>query len=128
MPRPSVLVIEDEPLVALDVVLTLEDAGYAVVGPATTVPGALTVLRDQTPDAVILDLNLQGELSIPVAEALQAVRVPFVVVTAYNSAVIPPTLRPARVLVKPVAARTLLSVVEKLLGGGAWGMARPLSQ
>ena len=128
MPRPSVLVIEDEPLIALDVVLTLEEAGYAVVGPAPTVPAALSALRDRKPDAVILDLNLQGELSIPVAEALQAARVPFLVVTAYNPAAIPPKLRPAAVLVKPVAARTLLSVIEKLLGGDAWGVARPLSQ
>ena len=128
MARPSVLVIEDEPIVALDVVLTLEEAGYAVVGPAPTVPAALTALREVRPDVAILDVNLDGELSTPVAEALQAARVPFVVATAYNPAVIPPTLRHAPVLIKPVAAGTLLRVLAKLLGGDSWGMARPLSQ
>ena len=115
MGRACVLVIEDEPAIAFDVVLTLEDAGYAVVGPAETIPAALDELRARQPDAAILDLNLNGELSTPVAVALHAAGVPFVIVTASSPSLIEPEHRQAPVLFKPVPARALLSAVERLI-------------
>ena len=127
MARPCVLVVEDEPFIALDLVATLVDAGFAVAGPVGTVPAALDELRAQRPDAAIIDVNLNGKASTPVAAALQAARVPFVVVTAYSSAANFPEFRDSLVLFKPVPPHTLLKVVRMLLEEDAGGGPAKLS-
>ena len=80
----SVLVVEDEALVALDMEETLKAAGVRVMGPAASVAEAMALLEAATPDAAILDLNLRGELVTPVARRLREMGVPFVLSTAYN--------------------------------------------
>ena len=78
-----VLVIEDEFLIALDLLLILDDLGCVALGPAATVPEALHLLAADPPEATLLDLNLDGASTAPVAEALAACGVPFATVTAY---------------------------------------------
>jgi CheY-like chemotaxis protein len=80
----TVLVVEDELMVALDIEQTLKAAGVRVLGPAASVSSALLLLNTQRPDAAILDLNLRGELVTPVARRLRDMGVPFVLSTAYN--------------------------------------------
>jgi CheY-like chemotaxis protein len=80
----SVLIVEDELLVAWDIEQTLKAAGVRVLGPAASVGSALSLLSTQRPDAAILDLNLRGELVTPVARRLRDMGVPFVLSTAYN--------------------------------------------
>ena len=116
MARPCVLVVEDEPFIALDLVATLDEAGFAVAGPCGTVTAALDALRAQRPDAAVIDVNLNGKASAPVAAALQAARVPFIVVTAYSSTASFPEFRGSLVLFKPVPPRSLLKVIKMLLG------------
>jgi len=115
MARPCVLVVEDEPIIALDLVATLDEAGFAVAGPVGTIPAALDELRAQRPDAAVIDVNLNGRVSAPVAAALAAARVPFVVITAYSAAANLPEFRGSLVLFKPVPPRSLLKVVRMLL-------------
>lgn len=80
----SVLVVEDEALVALDMEETLKTAGVRVMGPAASVAEAMGLLETGTPDAAILDLNLRGELVTPVARKLREQGVPFMLAPAYN--------------------------------------------
>ncbi len=80
----TVLVVEDELLVAQDIESTLVAAGLRVMGPAASVQTALQFLKGGTPDAAILDLNLRGELVTPVAQELRKLGVPFLLSTAYN--------------------------------------------
>ncbi|MCU4180115.1 hypothetical protein [Bosea sp. BH3] len=54
------------------------------MGPAATVAAALTVLGSQRPDACVLDVNLRGEHSAPVAARLKEQAVPFVLSSAYG--------------------------------------------
>ena len=79
-----VLVVEDEFLIALDLELLLQRHGWRVLGPAATVAEALRLLRGETPDVALLDVNLRGELVTPVAEELRARGVPFVLASAYD--------------------------------------------
>ena len=79
-----VLVVEDEFLIALDLELLLERQGWRVLGPAATVGQALRLLAGRTPAVALLDVNLGGELVTPVAEALRARGVPFVLASAYD--------------------------------------------
>lgn len=56
--RPRFLVVEDEPLIGLDLVTLLEDAGYEVAGPATTLHAALAEAERFRPHAALVDVNL----------------------------------------------------------------------
>lgn len=80
----TVLLVEDEMMVAWDMEQMLTAAGMRVMGPAASVDSALDLIRHERPDAAILDLNLRGELVTPVARRLREMGVPFVLSTAYN--------------------------------------------
>jgi two-component system, response regulator PdtaR len=82
----TVLVVEDEFLIAMELVGILEEAGCIVIGPAPTIETALTLLERHQPDACVLDVNLRGTRSAPVATALKAQNVPFVLSSAYDQA------------------------------------------
>jgi DNA-binding response OmpR family regulator len=80
-----ILLIEDEFLVAAAVEATLDFMGYEVIGPVATVERALAALADgPRPDAAIVDLNLRGEASLPVADELVRRKIPFVFATGYD--------------------------------------------
>ena len=80
----SVLLVEDEMMIAWDIEQTLTHAGMRVLGPAASVGSAMQLIEEETPDAAILDLNLRGELVTPVAKKLRRLGVPFVLATAHN--------------------------------------------
>ena len=78
-----VLVVEDEFLIAQDLLAILDAFGCVALGPAPTVGEALRLLAAGPPDAALLDINLRGVRATPVALALAAAGVPFATVTAY---------------------------------------------
>jgi len=80
----SVLLVEDEAIIALDMEQTLTAAGLRVLGPAASVNTALRLIARERPDAAILDLDLGGELVTPVARTLRDLGVPYVLATAHN--------------------------------------------
>lgn len=82
--RVSVLVVEDEVLIALDVQMMLEDNGYQVLGPVGSVEGALRLLDALRPHAAVLDGNLNGRPVIPVARRLRSLEIPFVLSSTYD--------------------------------------------
>ena len=84
----SVLLVEDEMMIAWDIELTLTHAGMRVMGPAASVDRALRLIGEERPDAAILDLKLRGELVTPVARTLRDMGVPFVLATARCVAVL----------------------------------------
>jgi two-component SAPR family response regulator len=111
-----VLVVEDEFLLALDLELILLRHGWRVLGPATTVAEALLLLKAERPDVALLDINLHGELVTPVAEALHALGVPFVLASAYSrpkleAAVLAGVLNVG----KPTNEQRLLATLEKVV-------------
>ncbi len=74
----QVLVAEDEPFIAFDLAVAIEDAGGVVVGPAATVAEALALLERNLVAAAILDVNLCDRDISPVAELLLARGVPVI--------------------------------------------------
>lgn len=109
-----ILVIEDEALVAMLIEDTLLDSGFTVIGPARSVAQALQMLAGEEPDAAVLDLNLGGENSAAVADALAARSIPFLVATGYGAAGLPPGHRHVPVLPKPYDPADLAAMLEKL--------------
>jgi ActR/RegA family two-component response regulator len=111
----TVLVLEDETIVALDIAMSLEEAGYTVQGPFKTAPKALRSLQDTTPNFAVLDLNLgDGKTSEDVAAHLTESQCPFVFLTGYEASSHEVIRRFEKVpcLSKPVDMETLTSVIR----------------
>jgi CheY-like chemotaxis protein len=113
-----VLVVEDNLLLAEVTRLLLEDSGCAVVGPAGRLQRGLKLAQDGPIDGAILDINLHGEMSFPIAEVLSARSVPFIFVTGYEDrSIVPLAFRSAPRLDKPVTDEQLLDVmIETFIG------------
>ncbi|MCK8785127.1 response regulator [Roseomonas sp. NAR14] len=109
-----VLVVEDEALVAMLVEDALLEVGCTIMGPATTVAEALKLIEKGLPDVAVLDLNLGGETSTPVADALAARGVPFIVATGYGAAGLPPGYKDVPVLAKPYDPAELTRALDAL--------------
>jgi two-component system, response regulator PdtaR len=114
---PRILIVEDEFLIAMELEITLQRAGYQVLGPASNVSAALGLLRTERPDAAILDVNLAGERVTPVAEVLRAMIVPFVLTSGYGAADLhaEPVLRDAVNVGKPSRSELLLKELRDVL-------------
>ena len=83
--RGRLLVVEDETLIAMAICDDLASLGWDVIGPAGTVEEARRLLQGAAlPDAAVLDVNLAGRPVYPLAEWLQAQRVPFVFCSGYE--------------------------------------------
>jgi len=108
-----VLVVEDETMVAWLLEDMLADLGCAVVGPAAHVNQALAMLDAEAIDAAVLNLN--GQKSYPVADALAARGVPFVFSTGYNKDSLPNSYQSFPVLQKPFDRLKLGDTLAKLL-------------
>lgn len=80
-----ILVVEDEFLISTMLCDMLSDCEAVVVGPAASISSALELVRDNPVDAAILDINLNGQLSEPIAEELVRRRIPFVFTTGYGA-------------------------------------------
>lgn len=114
-PRKSVLIVEDEIIVAMDMEMMLEDLGYSVCGIAGSVDAALSALDAAHPSLAIVDLNLGGQSSRPVAERLAALKVPFVFASGYAELDLPEALtRDAPRVSKPVAINDLSRALGSL--------------
>lgn len=115
--RPTVLVVEDDPFIALDLEDVLRGAGFRVIGPCATADEALALAESESPDCATLDYLLGGgQTSRPVAEALEAAGVPFVLVTATPKAARQcACFEDAPLLGKPFGADAVVETARDLL-------------
>lgn len=111
MTAHPILVVEDEFLIALDVVAALEHAGIAVAGPASTVGEALAAIEGGPLRGALLDAHLGGESAGRIADALQARGIPFAFVSGYGRESLPPAHREARLVRKPFTDQDLLATI-----------------
>jgi CheY-like chemotaxis protein len=111
----KVLVVEDEPLIAMDIDATLSAAGITVVGPARTIAEARQLLEQHDLHAALLDVNVGGEPIDDVAGTLARNNVPFAFLTGYGRESLPAAHRQAQMLKKPFVAETILAAVGGLL-------------
>jgi CheY-like chemotaxis protein len=103
-----VLIVEDEYFIAEELAHAFQDGGAEIVGPVSNVDDALDLIEEAGAlDAAVLDMNLQGEMVYPVADALLARGVPFVFATGYDAASIPAKYETIVRYEKPVAAHNV---------------------
>lgn len=108
-----ILVVEDEFLIALDIVAALENAGVAVVGPASTVGEALAAIESEPLRGALLDAHLGGESAGRIADMLVARGLPFAFVSGYGAESLPSAHRTAPLVRKPFTDQDLLSAIAR---------------
>src|SRR3979409_2141445 len=80
----DVLIVEDDPIIALDFEDTILGFGVKTIRTAGNVARALAMIADRAPDFALLDVGLVREKSFAIAERLDALKIPFVFVTRYG--------------------------------------------
>ncbi len=113
-----ILVVEDERLIALDIRDILEEWGCRVLGPVATAAAALDLIAHDPPDCALLDVQLVGGTSEPVAAALSAEGRPFLILTAYRRSHLTGALLEGPILSKPVDERKLWQAIRSLPSAG----------
>jgi response regulator NasT len=82
---PRIVVAEDEAIIRLDIVQTLSEAGFAVVGQAGDGAEAVRLAIELKPDLVLMDIKMPGTDGLQAAEALSGHNIPVVLLTAFSS-------------------------------------------
>jgi CheY-like chemotaxis protein len=116
---PSVLIVEDEMLVAALMTELVEELGCQVIGPASDVDEALQIAGQTDVDFAVLDINIAGKPSYPVAETLQRRGIPFVFTTGYTVDHIDKTYG------CPVISKPFDSTYMQSVAAGQLGLAMP---
>lgn len=113
----TVLLVEDNSIIALDAECMLQDLGFAAVEIATTNSQAIEALSRLPIRVAVLDVNLGNESSAPIAELLHARGVPFAIATGYGSSRhLPQQLTHAPIIAKPYTAAGLAAALRAALG------------
>ncbi len=107
-----ILVVEDEMMIALMIEDMLEQLGYEVVGMAMRLDAGLRLARTSSIDVAILDVNLDGRLSFPVADVLAARQIPFFFATGYGRDGLSEAYRTALTLSKPFQIADLARTIR----------------
>jgi len=110
MPGNRLLLVEDEALTGMMMSEMLTDLGFDVIGPFARVADAMAAIKREDFHAAVLDVNLDGEVVYPVADAVLARGVPFVFVTGYSADGIDRRFAQVPVLQKPIERQMLQSV------------------
>ena len=112
----NILLVEDQALIAMDTEEALLKLGAAKVYSVPSVSAALAILTTSVPDVAVLDLNLDGETSSPLADELKKSRVPFLFATGYGDSVtIPSRFADVPVVRKPITLADLAAKVSAAL-------------
>ena len=114
-PAPRILLIEDEMLVSGMLQSMLSNLGYAVAGVASDRDEAMKLVDRETVDGVVLDINLNGEMSYPIADELAARGIPFIFSTGYEQQSLPAAHGTRPLLRKPFRRSALGGALADLL-------------
>jgi len=114
-----IILIEDEPLILMDMEQSLTDAGAEIAGAAGNLEAARTLISTADFDAALLDTNLSGERVGELAAMLTRRNIPFAFVTGYGRDALPEGFREGMLLNKPFGPEQLISMVRTLLDRGA---------
>jgi len=118
MTKKRIVVVEDESLIRIDIVETLNAQGFDVVGEASNGASAIELAKSLAPDLMVLDIKMPDMDGLTAAEAIAKLRIPVVFLTAFNQQEL--VTRAAEVgamafLVKPFSPDDLIPAIELAL-------------
>jgi CheY-like chemotaxis protein len=115
----DVLIVEDDPIIALDFEDTILGFGVKRVRTAASVAKALEMIAGRAPDFALLDVGLVREKSFAIAERLEALKIPFIFVTGYGApGTFPAAFAHKPKLSKPYSPEALQALLKQQTGGG----------
>ncbi|MEO7564411.1 MAG: response regulator [Sphingomicrobium sp.] len=115
--RTSILIVEDEPLIAMMLEDFIDSMGYRVVATCDTLGEALEQVEQGGFDLAILDVHLNGETVWPLAERLSAEKIPFILATGGHVDPPPAKFNQVMVIEKPYTMERVSVVIEAALAG-----------
>jgi len=115
----TVLLVEDEAMVALMMKELLVELGFAVIGPFANTEDAISALNTSSVDAAVLDINLNGKFVYPVTDVLNARCIPFVFVTGYAPETLDRRFSEVPLIQKPADRESLRGALSQAIAGKA---------
>ncbi|WP_294391111.1 response regulator [uncultured Sphingomonas sp.] len=112
-----ILIVEDEYFIATDLKGVLADAGAVPVGPVADLEAGLAIASEGNLDGALLDVNLEGDHSFPIADLLTQRGVPYMFLTGYDDWALPDAYRGVPHATKPLGTTDLLDGLVRLLTG-----------
>jgi CheY-like chemotaxis protein len=109
-----ILVVEDEVLVGMMIEEMLRDLGHELVALSTHFEEALALATTAQFDVALLDINLNGRQSFPVADVIRNRGLPFLFATGYGSRILGPAYKDVPILQKPFSLDELRHALAKL--------------
>src|SRR5580704_1925016 len=113
--RVRILLVEDESLIAELIVDILTTQGYLVAGPIARIADAMRTVDEEEFDAVVLDVDLAGTSSYPVAAVLASRNVPFVFLTGFGKGGLRAEYAKRPTVAKPFRPKDLLVALSRVL-------------
>ncbi|HZT20789.1 MAG TPA: response regulator [Dongiaceae bacterium] len=110
----GILVVEDDPMIAMDIAAMLSDLGFQDLHLAYDLATAMALLLAKSPRLGILDVNIGGHLVFPLAEELRARRIPIIFSTGQAPSELPAEWAVYPILSKPLEARMLAAALGEL--------------
>lgn len=120
--RPRILIVEDEIIIAMEIQVRLESAGFAVCGLTSSGEKAILLAREKNPDLILMDITLKGPLDgLETAGRIQAEKsVPVIFLSATDNQAVLRRIRehrPGISLAKPFGEADLIAAIRVALGG-----------
>ena len=118
MSEEAILVLEDDALIAMDIEMTLSEAGHDKISVHHKPDTALEMIEETAPVAALLDYNLgQGQTSLAVAEELRDRGIPFAFLTGYTNSTVPlpEGLGNVKRIAKPFHAADLVKAIDNMI-------------
>ena len=109
-----ILIVEDEPLIGMEIESTVETLGHEVIGPVAELVAALALAADCTIACAILDINIRGGKSYPIVELLLNRGVPVLLLTGCGGQTLPEHLQEQTLLSKPFTSDRLEEEIHNL--------------
>ncbi len=113
----KILIVEDEPIIASDIEMTLEELGYQITDVVDDAESAIESIEKRKPDLVLLDINIEGDTDgIMLAQDIkEQFKIPFIYLTSNADKVTINRVKrtnPAGFIVKPFSEKELQSNIE----------------
>ncbi len=113
--KRRILVVEDAPMIALDLEEMLQGLGWEVVGPTGNMGTALELAAGEALDAAVIDINIRGGKVYPVARALAARDIPVLLASGYADRRLPPDLADRPCVEKPYNKAVIEQRLEEMM-------------
>lgn len=113
--KVRILIVEDEPVLALGLRRFLLSCGFEIAGCFGSVAATLSTIEEVNCDIAVLDVNLRGESVIPVAEILRQRGCPVVFISGYGRSDLPAAFAGVPLLSKPFDSNELVVVLQEIL-------------